>query len=99
MSIYRIDGYVLSVPDLYKWIGSFIAIYRMGKIPGRIVPNDILESLKNSNDEKVVQAILAYLKNDEEFIGELINIVREKAPEVAEQHLHESKAGPKSSPH
>jgi hypothetical protein len=84
MSLYKIDGMTLSVNDFYTWISGFITLYHKGMLRKKKIPAGLVEIMKNETDEKkLLQDILVYLKEHEEHMEKFVNMVKEGVTELA----------------
>ena len=83
MSLFKIDGYVLPVNEIYTWIAGFVTLSRKGWIKSKEIPKEVAAILKQDDDKEVVQDIMVYLKKDEDYLKILIDIVKEGMTELA----------------
>ncbi|MEW6202992.1 MAG: hypothetical protein AB1546_13530 [bacterium] len=79
MSIYRINGITLSVPELYKWLQAYIILYRKGHLNKREIPQPLKQYFEALDGEELAGKILEYLKEREDFLKTLIDAVKEHA--------------------
>lgn len=84
MSQYKIDGHIMSVNELYTWVNGFIVSYRKGLLKKKKLPPEVVSIMKKNRESKeAAQQLLIYLKKDEDFLNDLIAMVREAATEIA----------------
>ena len=84
MSLYRIDGFTLSVNDITTWIAGFITLFRNGKLRKKHLPPEIVEIMSHHEDEKKnLQEIFAWLKNNEHYMKEFVTMVQEGMTDMA----------------
>ena len=79
MSIYRINGITLSVPELYKWLQAYIILYRKGHLKKREIPEPLKQYFETLDGEELTEKILQHLKEQEDFLKTLIEMVKEHA--------------------
>ncbi len=90
MSLFRIDGHVLPVDELYTWVEGFILLYRRGRLTGKDgqIPQAVHVILEQEQEMKVAaDALLAYLGEDEDFMPILVATVKVGMTDLAiEKH-------------
>jgi len=79
MSIYRLDGVTLSVPELYKWLHGYILLYKKGHLEKSEIPEPLRHDLETLGYEELAEKMLEYLKGHEEFLRIIIDVVKEHA--------------------
>ena len=84
MSLYKIDGFVLSVSELYTWIAGFVTLYRKGRLRRKHIPESIVEILHREKDDKAAtQEILVYLKSNEDYMAQFVRLVKDGVTDLA----------------
>lgn len=83
MSLYKIDGHIMSVDEMVTWIGGFITLSRQGRLEGKKIPAGAADILKNGDDKKVLKEMMVYLKSDEDFMPVMMDIVRKGVTDIA----------------
>lgn len=84
MSQFKIDGFILSVNDIYTWIDGFIQLFRKDKLQKVKLPQEILDiMLLNNQDKKTADAILSYLSNNDHYMSRFIDIVKDGMADLA----------------
>ncbi|MFA5088963.1 MAG: hypothetical protein WC552_08040 [Candidatus Omnitrophota bacterium] len=89
MSLYKIDGHILSVNELITWIAGFITLFEKGKLKNKRIPPALLKILSENSDAKETSnKVLIYLKENEDYLPVLIKIVQFGFTELAiEKHI------------
>lgn len=84
MSLYKIDGFVLSVDELYTWIAGFVTLYRKGMLRKKKLPREILEIMKREKEDRhATQDVLVYLKEHEDYMAEFVHMIKEGMADLA----------------
>jgi hypothetical protein len=91
MSLYKIDGFLLSVDELYTWIAGFVTLYRKGRLRRKRIPQDIVDLLAREKDDRLaIQEVLVYLKQHEDYMAEFIRMVKEATADLAIEREYEN---------
>jgi hypothetical protein len=84
MSLYKIDGFVLSVDEFYTWIAGFVTLYRRGKLRRKKLPQEIVDIMKREKEDRhATQHVLEYLEEHEDFMAEFVRIIKEGMADLA----------------
>ena len=93
MSLYKIDGFVLSVDELYTWIAGFVSLHRRGRLRGKKLPRAITDILKREKEDRAAtHALLVYVEENEKTLGDIILLTREGMAELAVEKGSSKKA-------
>ena len=84
MSLFKIDGYVLSMNEVTSWIGGFIKLYRNNHLRRVKLPGEIVAIMKEKkSDQDALHDLLVYLKEHDDYMPEFIDIVKEATTTLA----------------
>ena len=84
MSLYKIDGFVLSVDELYTWIAGFVNLYRKGRLRRKKIPEGIVDIMHRERDDKqAAQELLEFLKAHEEHMAMVVRLVKDGMGDLA----------------
>ena len=84
MSQFKIDGFILSVNDLYTWINGFITLFRKDKLKKVRLPREIVDIMKTHDpDKETADALLMYLSNNDHYMSRFVDIVKDGMAEIA----------------
>lgn len=90
MSLYKIDGFLLSVDELYTWVGGFVVLYRKGRLRRKKIPQQIVDIMaQEKDDRRATQDVLVYLKQNEDYMAEFIKMIKDATADLAIERENE----------
>lgn len=84
MSQFKIDGFILSVNDIYTWINGLITLFRKNKLKRVHLPREIVDIMKKHEaDRETADELLAYLSHNDHYMATFVDIVKKGMTELA----------------